>query len=490
MTNIAFLISEIISERTRRILMGAADAARESGARIAVYPGRYLVSPGNRKTVHPDYYQEMAVFQYLDKKNTDVIVMDFKEIGKQASAQKKEAFLSRFTSYPLLMLQETEGHETVTPVAGGDYEQLGKNAVYDAIKRAGAHEKKEDTPAPAASDKKEEQVFEGTPLTTLSLAAHALLQQGVLPEENPYDAILTQAIRFHISAGAMFLFSEAVTHTEQAPFRLPEKILCLSAVRKGKLVKTKEAKEIKSRDVVTYTEKLSPDASAFIVNNLFLGNRQLGVLVTELTPPMMSPHINSLFLHIVAGTIRLIANDQQILRTQDRLREHQEALDKDASVLERLGNEDYLTKRLNRRGFFSQAYDLLQKSFRSGTIAIVAYIDIDSIKSINEFFGREEGDYTVRRVADILSGVFGKDSVLGRIRGNEFAVVLITEDEGKADVLKEEMGAQNMRLMSDQTKPYMIHLQFSICSFRFEDGLSLKQMLAETDDNLQKVRQM
>ena len=488
MTNIAFLISEIISDRTRRILTGAAEAARESGARIAVYPGRYLVSPGNKKTVHPDYYQETAVFQYIDKKNTDVIVMDFQEIGKQASAQKKEAFLSRFASFPLLMLQETEGYDYVAPAPDGDDEQLGRQAVYDALKLAGGADKKENPQA--ASVKKEEQMSEGTPLTTLSLAAHALLQQGVLPEENPYDAILTQAIRFHISAGAMFLFPEAVTHTEQAPFGLPEKILCLSAVRKGKLVKTKEAKEIKSRDVVTYTEKLSPDACIFIVNNLFLGNRQLGVLVTELTPPMMSPHINSLFLHIVAGTIRLIANDQQILRTQDRLREHQEALDKDASVLERLGNEDYLTKRLNRRGFFSQAYDLLQKSFRAGTIAIVAYIDIDSIKSINEFFGREEGDYTVRRVADILSGVFGKDSVLGRIRGNEFAVLLITEDEGKADILKEEMGAQNMRLMSDQTKPYMIHLQFSICSFRFEDGLSLKQMLAETDDNLQKVRQM
>ena len=98
MTRIAFLISEIISDRTRRILTGAAEAARECGACIVVYPGRYLVSPGNRKTVHPDYYQEMAVFQYLDKKNTNVIVMDFKEIGKQASAQKKESFLSRFTS--------------------------------------------------------------------------------------------------------------------------------------------------------------------------------------------------------------------------------------------------------------------------------------------------------------------------------------------------------------------------------------------------------
>ena len=489
MTNIAFLISEIISDRTARILQGASEAARECGARIAVYPGRYLVSPGNKKTVHPDYYQETAVFQYIDRKNTDVIVIDFQEIGKQASARKKEAFLSRFASYPLLMMQETEGYGSVTVSPDGDEEQLGRNAVYDALKLAGSGaEKKTDTQEPSV--KKEEPAPEGTPLTTLSLAAHALLQQGVLPEENPYDAILTQAIRFRISAGAMFLFPEAVTHTEQEPFILPETILCLSAVRKGKLVKTKEAKEIKSGDVVTYTEKLSPDACIFIVNNLFLGNRQLGVLVTELTPQLMSPHINSLFLHIVAGTIRLIANDQQILRAQDRLREHQEALDKDASVLERLGNEDYLTKRLNRRGFFSQAYDLLQKSFRAGTIAIVAYIDIDSIKSINEFFGREEGDYTVRRVADILSGVFGKESVLGRIRGNEFAVVLITEDEGKADVLKEEMGAQNMRLMSDQTKPYMIHLQFSICSFRFEDGLSLKQMLAETDDNLQKVRQM
>ncbi|MBR5970947.1 MAG: GGDEF domain-containing protein [Lachnospiraceae bacterium] len=493
MTKIAFLISEIASDRTKRILQGAMQEAERTDSVLFVYPGRYLVSTGREETEHPDFYQETAVFDYIDPENTDVILMDAREICKHASLRKKEKFLSAFSGKKVMVLQETEGgFPCVTQPENGKYEQWGENAVREAIALANIGAEKTEA-HPAEEEAEEAEIKKpsgrGSAMDVLSRTTHALLHHSYYQDQNPYDAILRQTLAFGSRYGALYLFRDAMEHTEQKPWEIPQEMLLISMIRKGKGTKQKEAKNVRTKEV------LKPffghtDAHAFILNNLFLNERQVGLLVMELTTQLTAPYVNTQFASLVTGAVRLIAGDQELLRAQDEIKANKQTMDKDQSVLERLGDEDYLTKRLNRRGFFAQAYDRLQSAFREGTVAIVAYIDMDSIKSINEFFGREEGNAAVRRVADLLSEVFGEESVLGRIRGNEFAVLLVTEDAAKADELRNEMSQQNMRLMKDESKPYIIHLQFSICAFRYGENLSLKEMLAQTDENLQKIRQI
>ena len=96
----------------------------------------------------------------------------------------------------------------------------------------------------------------------------------------------------------------------------------------------------------------------------------------------------------------------------------------------------------------------------------------------------------MKKVASILREVFGQESILGRIRGDEFAVIRISEEEGCSESLRQEMSEQNMKLMTEQEKPYLIHLQYSICEFCFDKSLSLKEMLAETDEHLKKMKKI
>ena len=114
---------------------------------------------------------------------------------------------------------------------------------------------------------------------------------------------------------------------------------------------------------------------------------------------------------------------------------------------------------------------------------------MDSLKNINAIHGHDEGDNAVRRVAEILQDVFKEKSVCGRIRGDEFAVLQVTDEEDKAEALRIEMARQNNRLLMDNTK-YLNHLIYSICEFDYEDSLSLREMLKETDDNLKNMRRM
>ena len=72
---------------------------------------------------------------------------------------------------------------------------------------------------------------------------------------------------------------------------------------------------------------------------------------------------------------------------------------------------------------------------------------------------------------------------------HEFAVIQVTEEEDKAEELRIEMARQNNKLLMENTK-YLNHLIYSICEFDYEESLSLREMLKETDDNLKNMRRM
>jgi diguanylate cyclase (GGDEF)-like protein len=55
---------------------------------------------------------------------------------------------------------------------------------------------------------------------------------------------------------------------------------------------------------------------------------------------------------------------------------------------------------------------------------VVIFIDINNLKPVNDTFGHDAGDWLLREFADRLRTAFGPDALIGRIGGDEFAVLL------------------------------------------------------------------
>lgn len=81
---------------------------------------------------------------------------------------------------------------------------------------------------------------------------------------------------------------------------------------------------------------------------------------------------------------------------------------------------DPLTGLPNRRAFF----DALALVAKAGEPAVVAMIDIDHFKAVNDRYGHAAGDEVLRQVADIARGSFRAADLVARIGGEEFAVIL------------------------------------------------------------------
>ncbi len=479
--NIGLLISELEDKEVKKICIGASQAARDKEVTLVIFPGKYLVTDKDEEK--PFGYQYAALFDYANTSDLDILIVDIDRIGKNVPILKRQAFLNKFANIPVLTLTEFEGYKSVNKVET-DHEQfmqLGYEAVCDACSYY-----KNKTLPPVEPAKKFSYVEKTENDSLLSLAEISnILLNRKYETEKAYHAFIEVAKEKGLKNSGVMLFDKKVRNNTKYWWEKPEYITVKSSISNGNAQEyDNDGETVKTEEIFT---RYTAEPTVLIAGALFVEEYQLGILITEFTMNMVNDYFFDSIVSVITGASRISYLEKELKKTNEELYEVQAELDRDDSVLDHIGDQDYLTGGLNRRGFFAKAYDLLKEKFVPDSYAIVAYIHMESLKSINDMYGHEEGDRAVRKVASILEDVF-KGCIYGRIRGDEFAVIEITEEDGKAESFRQEMSAQNARLLDDSTR-YMNHLQYSICEFSHDENLSLREMLKETDENLQRIKE-
>lgn len=88
------------------------------------------------------------------------------------------------------------------------------------------------------------------------------------------------------------------------------------------------------------------------------------------------------------------------------------------------GESDGLTGVRNRRGFDARASAALVRHDHARSPLSVMMIDIDRFKAINDSFGHSCGDEVIRAMAGLLLHTLPQGTLIGRIGGEEFAILL------------------------------------------------------------------
>jgi diguanylate cyclase (GGDEF)-like protein/hemerythrin-like metal-binding protein/PAS domain S-box-containing protein len=94
----------------------------------------------------------------------------------------------------------------------------------------------------------------------------------------------------------------------------------------------------------------------------------------------------------------------------------------------KLASEDYLTRIGNRRFFYEQASREIKRSARSEEPLTLLLIDIDHFKNVNDTYGHEVGDGVLQQIASISKNSIRSIDIIGRIGGEEFAILLLDTD--------------------------------------------------------------
>jgi diguanylate cyclase (GGDEF)-like protein len=106
-------------------------------------------------------------------------------------------------------------------------------------------------------------------------------------------------------------------------------------------------------------------------------------------------------------------------------KEHEKYLIESKQEFYELAHYDYLTNLPNRR---YMAEILAQKYKKEEPFSLIL-LDLDAFKIINDSYGHRFGDKLLIGVANILKDIFGKDSIISRMGGDEFAMILDSDDK-------------------------------------------------------------
>jgi diguanylate cyclase (GGDEF)-like protein len=91
---------------------------------------------------------------------------------------------------------------------------------------------------------------------------------------------------------------------------------------------------------------------------------------------------------------------------------------------DRLARHDHLTGLLNRRGLQEACYNW---TGQTGEHVVVAVIDLNEFKSINDTHGHPVGDQVLQSTAQRLRALAGPNVILARLGGDEFCVVAVVD---------------------------------------------------------------
>ena len=107
--------------------------------------------------------------------------------------------------------------------------------------------------------------------------------------------------------------------------------------------------------------------------------------------------------------------------------------------LKRLASTDPLTGANNRRSFLEKGANELLRSLRYKHPLSLLMIDVDHFKTINDTYGHNAGDVVLKALVSKSAKILRGTDILGRLGGEEFAVILPETDDQKAIEVAERL---------------------------------------------------
>jgi diguanylate cyclase (GGDEF)-like protein/PAS domain S-box-containing protein len=150
------------------------------------------------------------------------------------------------------------------------------------------------------------------------------------------------------------------------------------------------------------------------------------------------------------GSIRFMESDGRAIRDAEGKVSKVVVVSRDITEQKRLEADlremaatDMLTGLPNRRHFLGQLeQEKARVSRAEEKCAAVLMIDIDHFKVVNDSFGHAAGDHVLRHLATLMKEDLRKIDTLGRLGGEEFAVILPGADRAAAEIFAERLRKQ------------------------------------------------
>lgn len=265
--------------------------------------------------------------------------------------------------------------------------------------------------------------IEATGYPYLTSNTHALLGEYYLATDSIPQAELHAQIAVKQSAGVPFPFSlvSAEKTLYEIAMRKKDAIAALEHYKKYADADKAYLNDVKARELAYQLAKHETQQKTQTIDLL---NKKNQVLQLEQTVAKQKAHYNAMLVGLLIILLALL------LYWAYRTKRMQMAF-------RRLAETDTLTGISNRDHFTKNAEQaLVEANKKSEQLGLIMF-DLDNFKSINDRYGHSTGDWVLKKVTEAIKPICRKQDCIGRIGGEEFAVLLRASDLESAAIMAE-----------------------------------------------------
>lgn len=301
-----------------------------------------------------------------------------------------------------------------------------------------------------------------------------------------YVSMLSRLQWLGVENAHVYIFPKTISHLEREPFEVPKKLYLKAYLKDGTVVPVPKLCQKIGREELFRNSIICPDRRSYqVMLPLFSNENLYGIVCMDLTEKVFE---NGEFL---VNQMSAAAKMIEVLRTNERVQKKLEeslgVLKENNIALDNLSRIDAMTGVYNRRGFTDAAQRLINE--KRGPVLVI-YVDMNNLKIINDRYGHDEGDYSIRLIAGILQKVVGDCGCAGRLGGDEFACALRYEAQDEGEAVLQEIYHQFLLHNKESDKPYNVTVSAGGCMVDEENGILLQHALTQADERLYHVKML
>lgn len=156
--------------------------------------------------------------------------------------------------------------------------------------------------------------------------------------------------------------------------------------------------------------------------------------------------------------------------------------------LEYMAKKDFLTGLNNRGHFFTLVNKFWDRKLIDGDNIYVTMIDIDHFKRVNDQHGHKAGDEVLKAFAQVVLKYLNENDLFGRIGGEEFALITISNNKKKISSKLEKIrkDIENIVIKID-SKEIKITASFGVSKKEMDEQIDI--VLDRADKELYKAKE-
>lgn len=185
-------------------------------------------------------------------------------------------------------------------------------------------------------------------------------------------------------------------------------------------------------------------------------------------------------------TYQFFMNISNALETT-RIHQKQQAI---INSLENKYVHDPMTGLYNRRGFYQRLGSVYEECVEKGSLLMVASVDLNGLKPINDTYGHADGDLAISAVGRALNEVSGGKYTCARFGGDEFVVAGQVGTEEETERFRQGIARYLSDFNAHSEKPYQVGASIGCVSAVPDAKLTLDEFIKMADERMyeDKVR--